>query len=331
MDLAPLHPIHVHFVIGFLVAGVLFRVAWLLGHFLMGGRMAFAGGGASALLLVGVLATYAAVESGQSAHGPVEDIPGAHDVVEEHEEWAEWTFRIYLVVALLEILALALARFGKAAPVLAASGLVGLVGLYFLYETGEHGGEVVYSYAGGVGTRSGDPKDVERLLLAGLYNQSVADRRAGRPQDAMRLVEMAAARWPQDLAVQLLLAESQLLDQKDATLATATLSRMQVPKEERRTRLRHGLLLADALLASGNRDAALAALQGLKAQFPDYRSIQERVVTLERSAAAPSAPGSNLSAASPAPTGAPVEGPSPSPAPNVAPSPSPSPGSDGGD
>ena len=40
--------------------------------------------------------------------------------------------------------------------------------------------KLVYAYAGGVGIRSGDPADVERLLLAGLYNEAQAERKAGR-------------------------------------------------------------------------------------------------------------------------------------------------------
>jgi hypothetical protein len=32
-----------------------------------------------------------------------------------------------------------------------------------LYEAGEHGADLVYGYAGGVGTRYGDTADVTRL------------------------------------------------------------------------------------------------------------------------------------------------------------------------
>jgi uncharacterized membrane protein len=321
MDLGPQHPIVVHFAIALVVAGVLFRLAWLLGRFVLGGRLAFTGPAACLLLLAGTLATYVAVESGESASGPVDDIPGTHEAVEEHEDWAEWTFRLFVVVSILEAAALVLKPFDKAAPALAASGLLGLVGLYFVFETGEHGGQVVYSHAGGVGTRTGNPRDVERLLLAGLYNQSRVDRGAGRSQDSARLIELAASRWPQDLEVQLLLAESQLLDGKDAALATTTLSRLQIPKEERRLRLRHGILLADALAASGHADAALAALQGMKAQFPDDGAVKERMRKLAAAAASPSAAVPPLSLA-------PLSSPSPSPEVGV-PSPSPSPTSAG--
>ena len=190
--------------------------------------------------------------------------------------------------------------------------MLGLVGLFFVFETGEHGGQVVYSHAGGVGMRSGDPQDVERLLLAGIYQQSILDRSAGRPEDAARLVEMAAARWPGDLEVQLLLAQSQLEDRQDAALSTATLSRLQIPKDARPLRLRHGVLLVDALSASGQSDAALAALQSLKAQFPESGLVRERLRRLEsRSPAAPPPE------ASPSPTAG-TPGPSPMPSPSPA-------------
>ena len=40
--------------------------------------------------------------------------------------------------------------------------------------------------------RSGDPKDVERLLLAGYYHQALADREAGRHEQAATLIAQAA-------------------------------------------------------------------------------------------------------------------------------------------
>src|SRR2546426_12629456 len=66
---------------------------------------------------------------------------------------------------------------------LTASGVVGLMVAVSLYEAAEHGGDLVYGYAGGVGVRSGDPADVARLLVAGLYQQAMLDRRQGKPAD----------------------------------------------------------------------------------------------------------------------------------------------------
>ena len=281
MDLAPLHPIVVHFAIALLVAGVLFRLAWIVGTSLLKGRLAFAGPAACVLLLLGTAAVYVAVESGEAASGDAESIPGVASRVEEHEDWAKWTYRLFVVVSGLEVAGLVLHRWGKAAPALLASGALGMGGLYLVYETGEHGGAVVFSYAGGVGTRSGDPRDVSHLLLAGLYQQALQDRAAGKPEGAARLIELAAARFPGDLEVQLLLAESQLEDHKDAAAATATLSRLSIPKDEGRLRLRHGILLADALVESGHPDAAKASLQNLKAEFAEDDRIKQRLRRLE--------------------------------------------------
>jgi len=312
MELAPLHPIQVHFVIAFLVAGVLLRLLFLLGHFAFKGRLSFAGPAACGLLLAGTLAAWAAVTSGEAASGDAEAIPGAEAAVEEHEEWAHWTFRAFVVVSILEVLALGLKRLDKATPALAASGLVGLAGLFLVYETGEHGGQIVYAHAGGVGTRSGDPKDVTRLLVAGVYQQSLLDRSQGRPEDAARLVEFLAARLPADLEVQLLLAQSQLEDRQDPGAATATLGRLSVPKEDRSLRLRHGVLLVDALIAAGQPDAARAALQSLRSEFPDHVLVQDRLRRLE-------APSSPKASPSPTPSGSPTANPGASPSPTPSP------------
>ena len=295
MDTAALHPVVVHFAIALLVVGVLFRIASLVGTSFLGARLAFAGPAACVLLLAGTAAVYVAVRSGHAASDAAEAIPGVEPVVHEHEDWAEWTYRLFVVVSMLEVAGLVLVRWGKATPALLASGALGLGGLYVVYETGEHGAEVVYSYAGGVGTRSRDPRDVNRLLLAGLYHQAMQDRGAGKPADAARLVELLAARFPGDLGVQLLLAESQLEDHKDPAAATATLSRLSIPKDEPRLRLRHGILLSDALVESGHPDAAKASLQNLKSDFADSGRLKERLRRLE-SAPAPS----------PVPTASPV-------------------------
>ena len=67
-------------------------------------------------------------------------------------------------------------RSEKRRYVLVASTVVGLVGIVSVYQAGAHGGDLVYKYAGGIGIRSGDPADVERLLVTGLYQQAQLDR-----------------------------------------------------------------------------------------------------------------------------------------------------------
>ena len=272
--LAAYHPIVVHFVIALAVLGVLLRLVSLTG------RVPFASPAAATLILVAAAASIVAVKSGTEAHGPPERVPGARDAVVAHEQSGEWTRDALLAVAALELLALGLARYGKARFVHMASAVVGVVTLAILYRTSAQGGDLVYAYAGGVGLRRNDPQDVGRLLLAGLYHQSQVDRNAGRGEDAAALLDLAARRFPADVEVQLLSAESQLLDRKDATAALQGLGRVQLPADKPRLRLRHAFLLADVLLAGGQRDAARAALQPLRGEFPNDARLKKRLEEL---------------------------------------------------
>ena len=273
-SLASFHPVIVHFAIGLAVAGVLLRWLWL------SGRVGWAGPAAAALLLTSAVVVFAAARSGVDAHGPVERVPGSAQVVSEHEDWGNLAYRAFVVVGLLELLALALRSRGRAKPVLVASALVGLGGLYVLYEAGEHGGKLVYSYAGGVGIRTGAPEDVGRLLLAGLHHQAQLDRKAQRPEDAAALIELAARRFPADPGVQLTAAESLLLDRKDAAAAVAALERTSVPPDDRRLRMRRAFLLADAFESEGNKPAALSALEQLSAESPQNERLKTRIEQL---------------------------------------------------
>ena len=164
-----------------------------------------------------------------------------------------------------------------------ASTAVGLVGLICLYEAAEHGGRLVYGYAGGVGIRSGDPADVERLLLTGLYQQAQVDRTAGRATDAAALLAQAGQRRPDDPEFQLVAAESTLVDRHDPTAALAALRKMNPPRENRALRIQHGMLTADALQAAGQTDGAAAVLQGLLTEFPNVQRLKQRLETLKTS------------------------------------------------
>jgi uncharacterized membrane protein len=270
-SLASLHPVIVHFAIALAVAGVLLR--WLS----LSGRVAWAGPAAATLLLSTAVVVFAAARSGMAAHGPVERVPGSAQAVGEHEEWGNRTYRAFVVVGLLELLALALRSRRYAKGLVVASALVGLGGLFVLYEAGEHGGELVYSYAGGVGIRSGAPEDVGRLLLAGLYHQAQLDRQAQHPEDAAALIELAARRFPADPSVQLAAAESLLLDREDAAASVAALEGIHVPADDRRLRMRRSLLLADALERGGDKPAALSALEQLSAEFPRNERLEKRI------------------------------------------------------
>jgi uncharacterized membrane protein len=269
--LGPYHPIVVHFVIALAVVGVVLSLT---------GRLAFAGPAAATLIVLSAAASVPAAISGDQAHGPVERVPGARNAVVEHETWGERARNILIVVAALELIALAVTRMGKARYLHIASGVVGLGALFALYEAAEHGGELVYGYAGGVGLQRNDPADVGRLLMAGLYHQSQLDRKDGRAEDAAALIDLAARRFPGDVEWQLARAESALVDRKDPVAATAVLASITPPADQPRLRVRHAILLADTLSASGQKDAARAALTPLAAQFPDDQRIKRKLQEL---------------------------------------------------
>ncbi len=171
-----------------------------------------------------------------------------------------------LLVIFAELAALGLKRWQREKLAYFASAGLGAAGLVCLLETGEHGGRLVYAHAGGVGIREGKPEDVGRLLLAGLYFQAQVDRKAGRPEDAAVLIELATKRFGSDTEVQLLAAEA--------------LGRISVPPDKRRLRSRHALLTADALAASGQKDGARAALQQLLAEYPDDPRLRKKLEEL---------------------------------------------------
>jgi uncharacterized membrane protein len=265
-NLAAFHPQIVHFVVALLIVGVVMRVVSLTG------RLRFTIPAAFTLILLGTIAAWFAVKSGTDAHGPVERIPGARDLVIHHEEQAELSLKIFYVVALLEIVAFFMTRrealVKKAYWVYVASALVGLAGLTQLYEAAEHGGEIVYSYGGGPGLRTGNPADNERLLLAGLYNQAMADRRAGRGPQAAELITMMAKRYPLDTTVQILNAESLLLDAKKPTDALTAINTVEIPKTDARLTARVARLKADIYLAMGSPDMAKRTLSDALAGLP---------------------------------------------------------------
>jgi uncharacterized membrane protein len=277
MTLASLHPLVVHFTIVLAIVGVAFRVVSLLG------RPAFVGPAAATLLLLAAPAAYVSMQSGTAAHGPVERAPGARPPVMEHEEWGERAAYVLLGLGAIELAGLFLRRWPRVKMVHALSAVVGLVAVGVVYEAAEHGGDLVYAYAGGVGLRSGDPKDVERLLLMGFYQQAMADRKAGRAEQAAELITAAARRFPSDPEVQMLAGESLLLDQKMPREAIAMLATINVPADNRFMKFRLATLQADAYEAIGQKDKAIEVLQPVVKQFPNPR-LQQRIESLKRGA-----------------------------------------------
>jgi uncharacterized membrane protein len=271
-NIASFHPQIVHFIVVLGFVGVGLRILSLVL------KIEWIKPAATVALLAAAVSGVLAARSGDEAHGPAERIPGARTAVEEHEELGERARNIFLLVAGFEILALAMRKKEKVHRLaLVGSALTGVVAAFFLFEAAEHGGELVYSYAGGVGTRSGEPADVKRLLVAGLYNASRTDRQAGDSASAARLTEELARQMPEDLGVQLLAARSLLIDRHDPTAAMAALNGMRVPSDNARIALQAGILRSDVYAAMGQPDSARAVLQQLTQQFPDNPMVQ-RVV-----------------------------------------------------
>ena len=272
------HPVIVHFAIALLLLGVVFR--WVS----LTGRAPFTGGSAATLLLLGTVAALLAAHSGLDAHGPVERIPGVRQAVVDHEEAGKWARDVFLVVALLEILALAAGRrrVQVARVALWASAVVGIFGAAAIVKAADRGGDLVYSYAGGVGTRSGDSADVTRLYLAGLYQSAQQARVEHDSARAAELFGKLELEFPNDTNVRLLAIESLVRDRREGRLALARLARFPVSPDDRRLRVRVGFLRADAYVAAGKPDSARAVLEQLGTAFPDMQQrIQDRMAQIK--------------------------------------------------
>ncbi len=267
------HPIIVHFAIAFLVLGVIFR--WVS----LTGRAPFTAPAAATLLILGTVAAYLAVHSGTDAHGPVERIPGVRQAVMDHEDAGHWARNVFLVVALLEIIALvAKKRSVQIARVaLWGSAVVGIFGFAAILKAADKGGDLVYEYAGGVGTRSGDTTDVNRLYLAGLYQAAQQARTQHDSARAAALFAQLEREFPNDTSVRLLVIESLVRDRDNGRAALAALARFPVRADDRRLQLRIGFLRADAYVAAGKPDSARVVLEQLRSAFPDMdQRIKER-------------------------------------------------------
>lgn len=275
-NIAALHPQVVHFVVALIVVGVTFR--WLS----LAVKQAWLPTAAAVLVALGTIAALVAVRSGIDAHGPVERVPGARLAVVEHEEWGERARNAFLILLAFEIVAAGLAARQHSAARSAAmvAAVVGLGAVGVLYKAGAAGGNLVYSYAGGVGIRTGDPADINRLLIAAAHHQSALDRQSGKMADAAALMDMVAARFPDNLELQLAQVESVINDRKAPQDALRRLDAIHVPTDDVRMRVRAGLLRSSALAASRDITAARQVLETLKSEFPTNLQIQRRLTEL---------------------------------------------------
>ncbi|HZW50519.1 MAG TPA: DUF2231 domain-containing protein [Rudaea sp.] len=276
-DIGSLHPQVVHFVVALLLVGVLARIVSLIP---LGPRWSFTNGMAAALILLGTGAAVVAVQSGLDAHEKVESIPGVRQAVNVHQDYGEDTRDIFLVVSAIEIAMLVLAtrKPGLTKGLRALSAVVGIVGAVYLYEAGDHGGDLVYEYAGGVGVRSGDTTDVRRLLVAGLYDNAQVDRRAGQHDAAARLIDQLQSMMPGDTSVRLLRIQSMVRDRKDPRGALAALDSISVSPDNGRLLFQKTMLEAEALDSAGMRDSARALLTNFKKNVPQAARFVDQML-----------------------------------------------------
>lgn len=272
-SIASFHPQVVHFVVALIVVGVAFRWASLVV------RQAWLPIAAAVLIALGTGASVIAVRSGLEAHGPVERVPGLRPAVVEHEQWGERARNVFFVLLVFEVVAGAMAArqhaYARTAALVAA--VVGLAAVGALYRAGGGGGKLVYSYAGGVGIRTGDPADVNRLLVAAAHHQAALDRQSGKMAEAAALIELVARRFPEQLELQLAYVESLVTDRKAPQEALLRLDAIRVPTEDVEMRVHAGVLRSSALVASGDAGAAKQVLEMLRSEFPTSLEIQRRL------------------------------------------------------
>jgi hypothetical protein len=202
--------------------------------------------------------------------------------VVHHEDWGKRARNVFLIIGAIEVIALIVKQAKVVRVLQVLTGIGGLAGLAVIYETAEHGGELVYEYGGGPGLRSGEPEDLTRLLVAGLYHRAMADRAGGDQDGAARLIDELGRRMPNDPAVGWVVIESRIKDRGDAAGALEALRQIVPAADDRRGTIRKGILTADAYKALGQVDSAKAVLETLQKQYPDVRSIAAAIENLSK-------------------------------------------------
>ena len=232
--------------------------------------------------MIGGVAAWVAAKSGTAAHGPVERIPGAREAVQEHEEWGERTRNVFVGVAALELVALVARQpalrgpFAPSRRSRASRASRCCTRRRSMAETSSTRTRAVSASA------RGNPEDVGRLLVAGLYNEAQVQRKAGQGRrcepphpDARRAESRPTS------TTRLMWAESLLLDRKDPAAALAALDSITVRPDDARFRPRRDMLVADALRQAGHTDSARVVLQALATQFPANPRIKAKLDSLK--------------------------------------------------
>lgn len=142
----PLHPAIVHFPIVLILLGMviaLIAVFWRKGYIPVF---------AAALLTLGALGAWGAMETGESDEDSVKQSSRqANALLHSHEDWAKRTLAASSIAAVIAMGALALYRFPRVARgTAAAAALAACAASWCVYETGHLGGALVYQHGAGV-------------------------------------------------------------------------------------------------------------------------------------------------------------------------------------
>ncbi|HUO53006.1 MAG TPA: DUF2231 domain-containing protein [Gemmatimonadaceae bacterium] len=269
------HPQIVHFVIAGLLLGIAFR--WVS----LTGKLAWTDRAATVLLVLGTIAAVFAVMSGTQTHELSERIPGVALAVQAHEDAGHDVRNLFLVIAALELLALVPALMKWRRWLVMASAALCVWGAYEVYEVGDLGGDLVYEYAGGVGTRSGDSTDVNNVMRSALFNRAMLDRQQKNAAAAAQDFAELAARFPNDPQVQLAAIGSMVQDKHDGPAALAALAKFPVPDTTSRLWGRYQMTRVDAFQAAGMTDSARAVLQMMIARRPGNPFLKARLEKLK--------------------------------------------------
>lgn len=142
----PLHPALVHFPIVLILLGMLVAIVAVFW------RKGYVPAFAAALLTLGAVGTWVAMETGESDGGLVENSAAqAESLLDAHETWAKRTLAAAATAAVIAVGAVALFRFPRAARgVAVAAALAAGVASWTVYETGHRGGALVYQHGAGV-------------------------------------------------------------------------------------------------------------------------------------------------------------------------------------
>lgn len=142
----PLHPALVHFPV------VLITLGSAVAVFAVFCRKGCVPAFAAVLLGLGALGAWAALASGRSDGGLLENVSSQMEsLLEAHEGWAERTLTAAVIAAVAAVGSALLVRFPRVARgVAVVAALAAGVASYTVYETGHRGGALVFKHGAGV-------------------------------------------------------------------------------------------------------------------------------------------------------------------------------------